>query len=181
VTIFLFFILSEERPNFVSALLIFSIVLLPAILSDYASLFAVRRTLIISRQSVCQAVALATTVGFISVTVAFIPMYILYDQTFGRFFDAVSEVFGQEKRSMWRRIVITFPLVLPATFVHLWLPLFPCGGIINRVLITFFQAVGFTRWFIKGGRQHPLEAIGLTAAILVFSVGQVMRLIGRLF
>ena len=61
-------------------------------------------------------------------------------------------------------------LTLSALAVHLWLPFFAlCVGLLkglNYVLLATKQV----QWFIKQGRQHPLDALGLVAAPLVFLI-----------
>jgi len=58
---------------------------------------------------------------------------------------------------------------IPALFVHLWLLLFALGGLGVRVLYPIFRAVEFAQWFLRQGARHPLRAIGMVAAVLVFA------------
>jgi hypothetical protein len=59
-------------------------------------------------------------------------------------------------------------LLVAALVVHLWLPLFAvCVGLL-RAVNYIRRAVGWTQWFLKEGRQQPLEAIGYVAAPIVF-------------
>ena len=60
-------------------------------------------------------------------------------------------------------------LLAAAFVVHLWLPLLSvCVGLL-RAANYLRRAVGWTQWFIKEGRQQPLEAIGYVAALIVFT------------
>jgi hypothetical protein len=60
-------------------------------------------------------------------------------------------------------------VLMPAAFVvHLWLPLFGLCVILLRGLNYFRRAVGGTQWFLEGGREHPLDAIGYIGAGLTF-------------
>jgi len=57
----------------------------------------------------------------------------------------------------------------PAAFVvHLWLPLLALCVMFLRSLNYFRFAVGGVQWFLNRGREHPLDAIGTVAAILIF-------------
>jgi len=52
--------------------------------------------------------------------------------------------------------------------VHFWLPAFATGALVYRLLKRFFATVKWMQWFIKRGKQHPFEAVGMTAAGLAF-------------
>jgi hypothetical protein len=58
--------------------------------------------------------------------------------------------------------------VLPALAVFAWLPLFALGIVIVRLLTPLSKIVGGTQWILEGGKEHPLEAIGYVAAVVVF-------------
>ena len=62
------------------------------------------------------------------------------------------------------------PLMLAAFVVHLWLPLFAVCVVFLRALNYLRLAVGGVQWFVKKGREHPLDAIGYVAAGLVFVI-----------
>src|SRR5262245_36530760 len=70
-------------------------------------------------------------------------------------------------------IVMTFP---PASLVHLWLPLFLIGALLNSGLRAFFRTAGLAQRFIKHGDEHPFDAIGIVAAILVFVVTMIWQI-----
>jgi hypothetical protein len=64
----------------------------------------------------------------------------------------------------------------PAAFVvHLWLPLLALCVLFLRSLNYFRFAVGGVQWFLKRGREHPLDAIGTVAAILIFLVTMIIQ------
>jgi hypothetical protein len=65
----------------------------------------------------------------------------------------------------------------PALLVHLWFLLFAAGALGVRLLYPIFRAVESAQWFLKNGEQHPLRAIGMVAAVLVFGVGTIWKLI----
>ena len=57
---------------------------------------------------------------------------------------------------------------LAALVVHLWLPfLASCVGLL-KVLQYLLLAVDRMKWFIKQGKQHPLDAVGFVAAPMIF-------------
>jgi hypothetical protein len=57
---------------------------------------------------------------------------------------------------------------VPAFLVHLWLPFFAIGILGLRILQTLRYGIGKAQWFLSGGTNHPIEAAGVIAAILVF-------------
>lgn len=60
-------------------------------------------------------------------------------------------------------------ITISALLVHLWLPLLVlCIGLL-KLLNYLRKAVGWTQWFLKGGKQHPLDAVGYVAAVVVFA------------
>jgi hypothetical protein len=93
---------------------------------------------------------------------------------------------GETWYGVWRSIVLNtghvmatpqdqIELYFPALFVHLWLPLLLIGASLNFVLRTLLRAVKFAEWFISHGEDHPLDAIGMIASVLVFAVAFVIK------
>jgi hypothetical protein len=71
----------------------------------------------------------------------------------------------------WRTSIIgDFALSLSegALLVHLWLPLFAISVVLLKGLNYFLLAAKTAQWFLKRGKDHPLEAVGFVAAPLVF-------------
>jgi hypothetical protein len=71
------------------------------------------------------------------------------------------------------RLFLAFPyaqfrMIEPALWVHIWLLLFALGAVGSRLVYWAFQAIEGTQWLI--GDQHPVRAIGLVAAVLIFAV-----------
>jgi hypothetical protein len=62
-----------------------------------------------------------------------------------------------------------------ALVVHVWMPLLGASAIVLAILNYFRFAVSKTQWFLKRGRDHPLEAIGLVAAVIVFLSTGILR------
>jgi hypothetical protein len=52
--------------------------------------------------------------------------------------------------------------------VHLWLPIMALSLLASKVLVYVTQATRWTQWCIKQGRNHPFEALGYLAALMVF-------------
>jgi hypothetical protein len=62
-----------------------------------------------------------------------------------------------------------------AFLVHMWLPFLGlCIGLL-RPLYYFILATQTAQWFLRRGREHPLEAVGFVAALLVFLVTAVVQ------
>ena len=67
-------------------------------------------------------------------------------------------------RPRFRRLICNATLgavavtLIPALFVHLWLPLFALGALGVRLLYPIFRAVEFAQWFLRQGARHPLRA-----------------------
>ena len=40
----------------------------------------------------------------------------------------------------------------------------------------FFRAVGIAQWFLDRGSEQPLEAIGMTASVVVFVAAAIYKL-----
>jgi hypothetical protein len=66
-----------------------------------------------------------------------------------------------------------------AFIIHLWLPLLALSIIILKVLNYFRIAVRWVQWFIERGNQHPLDAIGYMAGMIVFVLAGILQWIGR--
>jgi hypothetical protein len=52
--------------------------------------------------------------------------------------------------------------------VYLWLPLFALSIGVAKLINYFRVAVGGAQWFLKKGKDHPIEAIGYIASVIVF-------------
>lgn len=59
-------------------------------------------------------------------------------------------------------------LFFPGIVVFAWLPLFAAGILLLRMINPLLVIVRKAQWFFKDGKDHPLEAIGLVAGIIVF-------------
>jgi hypothetical protein len=146
------------------------------IISDYVSLFAVRRLLVLGRDRPLFALWMGALVGMTIVAVfnlvisnSALALVFLW-QAHGSHGSLTNYL-----NLLYAILVGTFAIpewraLLAAAFVvHLWLPLLSvCVGIL-RAANYFRRAVGWTQWFLKEGRQRPLDAIGCVAALIVFT------------
>ena len=66
-------------------------------------------------------------------------------------------------------------LTIPAMTVFVWLPLLGVSILLIRLIEPITWAVGKTQWFLKDGKEHPLEAIGMVASVIVFSLAVVWQ------
>src|SRR5258708_4525759 len=83
----------------------------------------------------------------------------------------------QEDDYWWLNIDIVLPMIMDqyylttsasALVVHLWLPYFALCVSLVKGLNYLLLAVNKAQWFLKRGKDHPLEAIGFVAAPLMF-------------
>jgi hypothetical protein len=61
-------------------------------------------------------------------------------------------------------------MTISALIVHLWLPLFAACIIILKIANYFLLATQQTQWFLRRGKEHPLDALGFVAAAIVFLI-----------
>jgi hypothetical protein len=163
--------LKAERPltalqaGQVSAWVILIVTTLGNMIGDYVALFIIRPLLIMGNRRPMVALLLGPIAGisvvflafgfFVAISVGLIKAFVEFRET------PVSLVTAS----------LVWQALLPAGFVvHLWLPLFALCVVLLRGLNYFRLAVGGTQWFLKGGREHPLEAIGYVGAVLAFVV-----------
>jgi hypothetical protein len=134
----------------------------PIVASDYLSLFFVKKALEVARSAnLRKAIWLATAVGVIAITAVSLIEWRISKIIFG-----FLEMFGSTP--LWREVLGAIEMASPAFLVHLWLPLFLIGAGMSSGARMFFHAVGATQWFLERGKEHPFDAIGIMASILVF-------------
>jgi hypothetical protein len=140
--------------------------LLVNILSDYGGLFIIKRFLILGGRRPIIASLLGPLVGITIVFLAFVIMGVLLSM-----FNVLLPVeeFDIVERGLANVVIPVLKVLVNAAFVvHMWLPLFALCVILLRGLNYFRRAVGRTQWFLKSGREHPLDAIGYVGAGLGF-------------
>jgi hypothetical protein len=142
------------------------------IISDYFSLFVVKPFLISARDRSILDLLKGPIAGITLILFAFsvraiiltfnviiIDEHVSFADAMDIFVDIFLATFIHRE---WQAIL------LAALVVHLWLPLLVlCVGILKT--INYLRlAIGWTQWFIKQGHQHPLDAVGYVAAVIVF-------------
>jgi len=141
------------------------------IISDYISLFVVRKFLHKTGKTLLLPLLASAAAGSLIIIVFFSIANVTLEIITGAI--AFAEAF-QVDVSIWHIIfawVDVVPkggIVYPAIIVLLWLPLFMFGALGIRLLQIIRSAIGKTQWFIRDGNKHPIESVGLVAAILVF-------------
>jgi hypothetical protein len=152
------------------------------ILSDYLSLFVIRRWLIIGAN---QPLLALITGGVVGVIIVFVLNYLFTVLGWSIILpDKDREYDSPLSLSV---IVLHFyslfdfqapelvSLVLPALIIHLWLPLFAVALLSAKLLNWFARVSQWMQWFIKQGRDHPLDAVGYAAALIVFVTVAIFR------
>jgi hypothetical protein len=140
------------------------------VLTDYCSLFVVRRWLLIGAKRPLLALATGPVVGALVVCA----VYLILDVA--RFSLFVSGTFEwiylwqdiQQYIGFFRNRTMNSVLTLPAFLIHLWLPLFAAGVVFTQGLNSLRLATGWAQWFLKNGSKRPFHAIGIVAAALTF-------------
>lgn len=143
-------------------------------ISDFSALFVIRRWLGKSTLRPIEALIVGPFMGILLV------LLVLWSRALTQLYlDEITAAYTEFhqnysvdsiSKEMWQLFVrgIGEGLTLSALFVHLWLPFFAiCVGLVkglNYVLLATKQV----QWFIKRGKDHPLDALGLVAAPLVF-------------
>lgn len=62
-------------------------------------------------------------------------------------------------------------IFLPGFMIHLWLPLFAFAVVLTQMSVWVLKAVDWSQWLLKQGEQHPFQAVGYPAALIVFVIG----------
>jgi len=147
------------------------------VFTDYLSLFAIRPLLLRSGTKPVMSLALCGLIGavivlsanmvrwfFINWLFCFAVPFFCSDSTTKSAFEILKD-----------HSLTDLSYALPAIVVFVWLPLFAFGIITARLLTPVSLIIEKTQWFLKGGKEHPLKAIGYVAAVVVF----VSTVVGR--
>jgi hypothetical protein len=154
------------------------------ILGDYLGLFGVRFALVKGQRFPIWASLLGPIVGavliFVVLMVRDFMLSIFYFniahpllslQSFASF--VRYDTFALSARMDW------WTFFFGAMVVYIWLPLLALSLSIVKLLNNFRVAVTWTQWFIKRGKDHPFEAVGLVATPIVFVLLFVLVMIVR--
>jgi len=118
-------------------------------------------------------IAVVGILDFLSgLVLAAIDIYIV-DPLFG--LSLLPEDFVEQVRQLGSHVLAI--LNLAGLIVHLWLPFFALCLVVLKRLNYILLAVNRVQWFLEGGKDHPLDALGLVAAPLVFFGGAVVQML----
>jgi hypothetical protein len=148
------------------------------ILSDYISLFCVRKCLYEARNRLLVSLFLAATMGGLVITACYAIglgawALLLWLRWHGILIQDDLVTYSKLLFGPFLSLRQEIEFMLPALLVYLWLPLFAIGALGVRLLYPIFRAVEWAQWFIKRGNQHPLRAMGWVAAVLVFAAAAI--------
>lgn len=175
-----------------SIIIVLSSILFTNILSDYISLFVVRRWLVLSKNSAQTSALLAPVIG--AIIIAFCYIFAFHLQFYYKrflFYDAfiypwlygttisrdAHEFYDAFQNLLFLFMEFYLFFVWPTVIIHLWLPLMLFGVLTIRALRFLFGAVGLTQSFLRNGDEHPLKAIGFIAASIIVAFGGLIRLL----
>lgn len=156
--------------------------LLTNIMADYFGLFLIRRALVLGRKWPITTLILSPLLGACVVTIA----YLMNDVGGYSWSKGVFHFRYLGEDLVWWYHAIANPagtsrvLLLPAFAVYLWLPLFALGLLGTRAFNGWRWAARLLLPFLKDGGQHPLQAVGYVAALIVFLASAGAKLAGWL-
>jgi hypothetical protein len=140
------------------------------IVTDYISLFIVRRYLLVAGNRPVFALVVGPVLGMCVVT-----LFTVARQLGLFYWDPapydLSEELGWMLDTYFYRMMF-----LSGLAVHLWLPLLGFGLLCVTGLNYLMRAIGGMQWFLKRGNDHPLDAVGWVLAAIVFVGTAVIRL-----
>jgi hypothetical protein len=162
------------------ASIVFSLLL--NVIMDFGSLLAIRQWLISLSNRPLIALLTGSLIGVIILSVGFLVRFLcaLFIMTIVYAFEVYT--FALE-RSFWlheffqERFFERTYLMIPATIVFAWLPLFGISLLLIRLFNLLSPVVSKLQWAIKGGPDHPLIAVGYVAAAIVFVIAVVWRIL----
>lgn len=140
---------------------------------DYASLVVIRRYLdkALGRSIFSLIPAFLIGMCFVLFSFYLIQLYFLFDMA-----NYIGTPFPYQAIYEMLADIIPLLLAMPGAFamieppllVHVWLILFVLGAIGSRFIYLTFGAVELAQGVIKRGDEHPLRAVGLVAASVMF-------------
>ena len=156
------------------------------VLTDYISLFFVRRFLWLAQAYPIRASTISSIIGLIVVALSYcvflvlalLTMYYLVPYVSNFCLDPFSmyDIVGKIKPVTQPMLLAGFIVIMrPAFIIHLWLPLFALSSLIVQLIFWIFRAVEWAQWFLKQGDAHPLKAIGIVATIIVFGSAMLVK------
>jgi hypothetical protein len=162
-------ILTRTNLIFIAVGVFYSEMFVTNILTDYISLFAIRRSLVNYGSKPIFALSIGILLGAIIINVGTLLRSVFgYLAVIGPHFDWYLAYFEWLSHAT---------VSISAMMVFAWLPLFAFGILMIRALAPFAWVVIHARWLLKDGKEHPLKAIGCVAAIFVFAIAAGRQLI----
>jgi len=157
---------------FAGIVLWFGLMLLVNILSDFFSLFIVRRWLVVAGHRPIAALVISSMIAFFvfafsfvfRLAFEFIILVVIPYFTFGVPYQSGLTIVDMA----YGLLLSPGSLLLPALAVFSWLPLFGVSLAAVRALSALAPIVRQVQWLLKGGHEHPLSAVGYAAAVIVF-------------
>jgi hypothetical protein len=139
------------------------------ICSDFISLFVARRWLSVAGSRPIFALVASSLLFVVVIGIScFLRLMVLFFDLFFFFqgpFDLLEIFFSN---SVLNLLLQPSLLLLPALAAFMWLPLLGLSLGLVRILVLLSPMVQKLQWAIKGGNDHPLDAAGYVAAVIVF-------------
>jgi hypothetical protein len=150
----------------------FPLSLFLSILSDYASLFVIRKVLVSSVARPVFSLVAGFVVAALIVLVSFIAR---------SYAVSVSELglglSGAILRDLKNWVFFPLYMLIPAIAVFFWLPLYGVSILLLRAIGPVKWAVGKVLWLLKDGEKHPFDGIGYVAGAIVFVITAVWQVL----
>jgi hypothetical protein len=177
-------------PLFVEAMIaIFVWSLLTNVLSDYFSLFFIRRWLAQKAGNPLLSLAIAAGIGFLIVYLFAVMRVVAADLSRRIILPGEGGWEGlKQYPQLWLYEILPrltsvghlkALLVLAAFAVHLWLVLFALSVILIKLANYGVRAISFMKWFLDKGNEHPIKALAYVSAAVVFVVAIAISILGR--
>jgi hypothetical protein len=148
-----------------------------SVISDFISLFIVRHWLLVSWHRPVAALTLSSLI-VLCVIVTIVAVrgigQLIAKAAIAFIFGHLSGISlfyyvrGTVMDTAWDTLLEPHSLIIPASAVFLWLPLFGVSISIVRVLNLIRPMIRKAQWLLKEGKEHPLNAVGYVAAVIVF-------------
>jgi len=152
------------------------------ILSDYVSLFVVRKILASPTKSPARSFLFALLAGAAIVSLSVILTLTLLGFLIAPLFIDVAQFADVDSdisffQAMLLVVFVFLFLAVWSTLIYFWLVLFLLGSLVLRLLVMLMWIVGWAKWFLKGAVERPLRAIGAAAAVVVFTSVAAIKLL----
>jgi len=154
---------------------------------DYVSLFIVRRCLSLGTNHLVFPLIWGFVAGScvivlcFAVTMIFMTiLVVIYHGYYSRLFESIPLMLTLMLHQILNNPRIYLNTLVPALLIHLWLLLFAAGALGIRLFYPIFRVIVWAQWFLKQGDRHPMRAIGMVAAALMFTVGAIWKTVAAI-